>query len=76
MGLSKKILKVHLAFIAIDQPSKKSQPTPNIAGLRNQSRQSSVFSESNPQPTPPRSRALSPDGNKSDLEEDGFVDPF
>ena len=48
---------------------KKSQPTPNIAGLRNQSRQSSAFSESTPQPTPPRSRAPSPDGNESDLED-------
>jgi len=49
---------------------KRAQATYNTSGLRNQSRHSSAFSESTPQPTPPRSRALSPDSNESDLEED------
>ena len=70
MGLSKKISKFYLALMARGQPSKKSWPTSNISGLRNQSRQSSAFSKSTPQPTPPRSRVPSPDGNESDLEED------
>ena len=50
------------------RPTKKPRPTPNVSGLRNQSRQSSAFST--PQPTPPRSQAPSPDGDESDLEED------
>ena len=70
MGLSKKISKFHLALMARGQLLKKLQPTPNTSGLRNQSRQSSAFSESTPQPTPPSSRAPSPDSNESDLEED------
>ena len=49
---------------------KKPQPTLNISGLRNQSKQSSTFSESTLQSTPPRSQAPSPDGEESDLEED------
>jgi hypothetical protein len=52
--------------------AKKPRPTPNISGLRNQSRQSSRQSStfSTPQPTPPRSRAPSPESDESDLEED------
>jgi len=56
--------------MARGQPVKKPWPTLNISGLHNQSRQSSPFSESTPQPTPPRSQAPSPDGDESDLEED------
>ena len=54
--------------MARGRPSKKPRPTPDVSGLRNQSRHSSAFST--PQPTPPRSQAPSPDGNESDLEED------
>src|SRR5258705_2462595 len=54
--------------MARGRPLKKSRPTPDVSGLRNQSRQSSTFST--PQPTPPQSQPPSPDGNESDLEED------
>ena len=53
--------------MARGRPSKKPRPTPDVSGLRNQSRHSAF---STPQPTPPRSQAPSPDGNESDLEED------
>jgi hypothetical protein len=48
--------------MARGRPVKKPQSTLNISGLHNQSRQSSPFSESTLQPTPPRSQAPSPKG--------------
>lgn len=56
--------------MARGRPWKKPRPIPNISGLRNQPKQSSVFTDSTPQPTPPRSRAPSPNGDETDLEDD------
>jgi hypothetical protein len=56
--------------MAKGRPKKRARATYNISGLRNQSGNSSAFSESASQPTPPRSEAPSPGGDESDLEED------
>ena len=56
--------------MARGRPRKKPQPIPNISGLRNQPGQSSAFTDSTPQPTPPRSWAPSLNGDESDLEDD------
>jgi hypothetical protein len=53
--------------MAKGRPKKRARATYNISGLISQSKHSSAFSESTPQPTPPQSEA---DGEESDLEED------